>query len=74
MNFPPAASQASLVVIEPLQAKLRIAVRHSRFFVGWRQAQIHVRVPLRNAQRNARVEFVFLAVSLGAVYITPMSL
>ena len=42
-----------------VQAKLRIRSTHLVSFVLWRQAQIHVGVPLCDAERDARVQFVF---------------
>jgi hypothetical protein len=73
-KFRPAASQASCVVIDP--RKPNCGCGDQQFFPSAVQVgntEIHMLVPLRNAERNALVELIF-AKRLGAVYITPMSL
>ncbi len=54
-NLPPAASQACCVVMEPSKPNCGCGPNVAGSLVGRRQAKIHVRMPLRDAERNALV-------------------
>ena len=58
-NSPPAASHSSCVVIDPLRPNFGFGPSTFQPAARGRAAEIHVLMPLRDAQGNALVQIVF---------------
>src|SRR5207237_8229881 len=61
-NLPPAASQSSLVEIEPVSPKLVCGPPQFPLPIWRRHAQIHVGVPLGNTERDSLVKLIFAGI------------